>query len=197
MSQLGADDWVLSMFPRDYEGFYVDVGCGDGSFISNTEKLENNNWKGICIDAIPRNFSHRKCQIVNAVVYSEKDIDVDFIIARDNDYSSIKECLGVHKNVVLNSIENVIRMKTSLLQDILEQYECPSVIDYMNLDIEGAEYEVLKVFPFDKYKIHCLSVEHNYEQPKTNQIDMLLKEKGYKFYRQVKWDNWYILDENF
>lgn len=193
MSQLGADDWILSMFPNDYEGFFLDVGCGDGEFISNTFSLEQKGWRGICIDAFPRNMEKRtKSTVISGIVYSEKDVEVEFVVPENQDLSAIRQCLGCHAKLVKDTTLSKHTFKTMLLQDVLDANECPATIDYMNLDIEGAEYEVLRVFPFDRYTIKYLSVEHNWEYPKTDQIHNVLVNNNFELLKEVKWDRWYV-----
>ena len=59
-SQTGEDKWVSeAVFPGVKNGFFLDVGSGDGTFISNTKALEQRGWTGICIDAFPRNMQDR------------------------------------------------------------------------------------------------------------------------------------------
>jgi FkbM family methyltransferase len=196
MSQFGADKWVLSH--TQVPGFYLDVGCHDGVYLSNTNSLEKLGWKGLCIDPFPRNFQTRKVQVVEAVVYSEsgKEVTFDYSI-EDPACSGISEELGRHKErlYTTTTIEKCT-FKTRTLQSILEEYDVPQYIDYMSLDIEGSEYEVLRVFPFDKWTIKMMSVEHNYEEPKRTIIREFLESKGYKHDKAVNEDDWYILTDS-
>lgn len=195
MSQLGADDWILSTFKEP--GFFLDVGCHDGQRLSNTYKLEKNGWKGICVDPFPTNFEDRPNSIVEkAVVYSEADKEIEFTQVLDGDpgLSGIDENMGRHKDAVKNLKHNIVKLKTSLLCDILDKHNAPNYIDYFNIDIEGSEYEVLSTFDFNKYEFGALSIEHNYEEPKRTMIKDLLESKGYKRFKEVEWDDWYIRD---
>jgi hypothetical protein len=70
----------------------------------------------------------------------------------------------------------LIKIKSLTLQEVLENYNAPKIIDYLSMDIEGYEYKVLKNFPFEKYTIRAISIE-------GNQCTDLLISKGY---RQVK-----------
>lgn len=191
MSQLGADHWVLSYIKEP--GYFLDIGCADGQHISNTYLLEQNGWNGLCIDAFPRNFQNRPNSIVEtAVLFSEKDIEVDFVVPKfDPDFAGITEHLGRHKDAVLNDVESHIIFRTSLLEEILVKHNCPSFIQYVNLDIEGSEYEVLRTFDFTKYSFGLLTVEHNFDEPKRTQIRALLEEKGYIYCKEVNFDDWY------
>ena len=70
-SQIGQDKWVLeTMFPGVTDGYFLDVGSGDGEFHSNTALLERRGWKGICVDPFPSNMDKRTCQMFKEVVWS-------------------------------------------------------------------------------------------------------------------------------
>lgn len=191
MSQLGADHWVLSILKTP--GYFLDIGCADGQHISNTYLLEQNGWKGLCIDPFPRNFENRPNSIIEkAVLFSEKDITVDFVVPKfDKDFSGITEHLGRHRDAVLNDVETHLQFKTSLLEDILVKHNVPSFIEYVNLDIEGSEYEVLRTFDFTKYTFGLLTIEHNFDEPKRTQIRELLQSKDYIYCKEVNFDDWY------
>src|SRR5262245_4724619 len=69
-SEKQADLWiVLSMVPGKRDGYYVDVGSGDGEFVSNTKLLDDLGWKGVCIDPFPTNMSSRTCQLFRQPVF--------------------------------------------------------------------------------------------------------------------------------
>ena len=83
-SQWGQDKWVSeAVFPGVKNGFFLDVGSGDGTYISNTKALEQKGWTGICIDAFPRNMQDRTCQIFKEVVFSKSGERVKFWAADD------------------------------------------------------------------------------------------------------------------
>ena len=192
-SQLGADLWVLDKYPKFFKGFFVDVGGADGFYISNTLELERSGWKGIAIDAFPRNFEKRHNTIVEkAVVSKEKNVQVEFLIPTHyKDFSGIVSNLGIHKDALDNVESTTETLTTSLLGDILDKHNAPKRINYMNLDIEGSEYDVLSTFPFEKYTFDCISVEHNFEEPKRKNIHLLLAQNGYFKEKSVEWDDWY------
>ena len=166
-SQLGADLWVMSKFPKDYKGYFVDVGAADGYAISNTLQLELHGWKGIAVDAFPRNFEKRTNTVVEtAVVCAQKDELVNFVVPVNfRDFSGIERNLGKHRDAINKVEKTTVLLKTCLLGDILHKHGAPSIIDYLNLDIEGSEHDVLSTFPFSKFKFRYLTVEHNFEEP--------------------------------
>jgi hypothetical protein len=60
------------------------------------------------------------------------------------------------------------------------------------MDIEGGELHALKGFPFDKYKIGALSVEHNFKEPKRSEIKALMESHGYKHVHTSDRDDFYV-----
>ena len=104
--------------------------------------------------------------------------------------SGIADTLGEYKDVVQNA--PAVELTTSTLRDILERAKAPRFIHFMSLDIEGAELEALKSFPFDKHHIGALVIEHNHESSKRAQIEALLKSHGYKRVHTWSVDDYYL-----
>lgn len=78
-------------------------------------------------------------------------------------------------------IDETIEVKTSLLHEILDANNAPNFIEYLNLDIEGVELEVLKSFPFEKYTFGCISIEHAYDEPRRTNIRDFMATKDINF----------------
>jgi hypothetical protein len=76
-------------------------------------------------------------------------------------------------------------------------------IDYLSLDTEGSEWEILRVFNFDIYTIRLITVEHNYfegtgfpplEKEKKDKIQKFLESRGFVLEKTIKADDWYFYD---
>ena len=76
----------------------------------------------------------------------------------------------------INVASNNVTFRTTTLAAILDRFKAPKVIDYLSLDVEGAETQVISVFPFDVYHIKVISVE----RPKPELHNMLIHQ-GYWF----------------
>jgi Methyltransferase FkbM domain len=187
-SQMGQDKWVSEeVFPGVKNGFFLDVGSGDGTFISNTKALEQKGWTGICVDAFPRNMQDRTCQIFKEVVSSKSGERVRFWAHTDG--------WGGIVDTLINRITDeapIVEFTTVTLADILERANAPRLIHYVSMDIEGGELNALKGFPFDKYQIGALTVEHNFEEPKRSEIKALMESHGYKRVHTLDRDDCYV-----
>ena len=72
---------------------------------------------------------------------------------------------------------------TITLHDIFRKYDVPQVIDYMSLDVEGAEEFIMNGFDFDTYSFKILTIE----RPKEN-LRRLLERHNYKqIQRLTRW----------
>jgi hypothetical protein len=86
------------------------------------------------------------------------------------------------------------KINTITLIDLLKKYKAPKIIDYLSLDIEGAEFDSLKNFDFKEYIFRIITIEHNGNIKNRRKIYNLLKKNGYKRkYKEYScYDDWYI-----
>ena len=74
---------------------------------------------------------------------------------------------------------------------LLKQYNAPKVIDYLSIDTEGTELDILQEIPLDIYCIKHIHVEHNYEEPRRSNIRKYLLSNGYDFIINKEVDDYY------
>jgi len=196
-SQFGQDLEVLKFYNNKTDGFFIEIGALDGLEISNTFLLEQNyQWKGICVEPIPyrfdalcRNRPNSFC--CDKAVYSESNKEEIFYIANIGDgISGLRDHLDCHKDKVFADKTEII-VTTITFNDLLEQYNAPLFIDYLSLDTEGSELEILKSVDLQKYTFGLIDVEHNYMEPRRTQIRDLLTSNGYEFIRENNVDDCY------
>jgi FkbM family methyltransferase len=203
-SQIGQDVYYIeniSKYKRN--GIFLDIGANDGIYTSNTAKLEfEYGWSGICIEAnsdlIPELIKNRpNSKIVNSAVWSS-NTNLIFEIPESN-YKDIKGNLlsrisGIpgnekHFKNHFNSNVKTVNLSAKTVTEILEGIiKFPITIDYMSLDVEGAELEVLKGIDFNKIEIKFMTVEHGDRLGYADKIIEFLKDYGYKVHRFNRWD---------
>jgi len=104
--------------------------------------------------------------------------------------SGISGHIDAHKPKV-DSSKTSIQVQTISLLDALDRANAPSFIEYISLDTEGSEFEILSTFDFEKYTFGLIDVEHNFIEPRRTDIRNLLLSKGYVYKGENQWDDMY------
>ena len=191
-SQFYQDIFALLVSRGKTKGFFVEFGACDGVQISNSYILEKKfGWSGILAE--PSKEWHktlrenRSCNIDTRCVWSESGAKIPFYEADDYVSSSLE---ASHMEVDRKSKYNV---ETISLEDLLKEYNAPDYIDLLSADTEGSEYEILKDFPFDKYRFGFVCVEHHHDY-EEGPIKELMERHGYKqVFRHVSgYDGFYV-----
>lgn len=174
-SQVGQDRTVIHLFKGNRSGFFVDLAANDAVALSNTLTLEQEyDWSGICMEANPKYFERlylRKCQLVQAAVGR-----IDNERASFNFRDEFGGLVGSAFDNKEGSGGYVKTHATVSLEHVFSDLSVPAVIDYMSLDIEGAEEWVFETFPWGEYTILVLTVE----RPKEK-LKQLLLNNGYAY----------------
>ena len=186
-SCFGEDLFIKDFFKNDNEGFYVDVGSYHPFFWNNTYLLYKKKWNGVNIDANPLST-----ELFNI---ARKD-DYNFNVAVTNqNKNKIKLFYRRKMNVLNTTDENFAKrnfpngyesrdIECLSLNNILEKTRFKNkIIDFLNVDVENTEKDVLESLNFDIYKpkLICVEIhEENKESFKNNLTFKFLDEKGYK-----------------
>jgi len=194
-SQLGQDKTVLEHYNHKREGFFVEIGAYDGVELSNTFALENLGWTGICVEPLPQRYEalkiNRKCKTYNAAIDEISGKTLEFVVA--DMLSGDVTRLDTERVKREHGLNNIIQVKTLSLTELLDSANAPSFIEFLSLDTEGTELDILKGCDFKKYRFGYITVEHNYKEPVRSQIRHLLETNGYMFKCQNQWDDDYVL----
>lgn len=199
-SQIGQDLFVLSETNFKKNGFFVEFGATNGISLSNTYILEKEyGWRGILAE--PAKFwqielaNNRICNIEHNCVWKESGITMTFTEADMSEYSTISkfksaDSLSQHRGGISYAVQTIS------LEALLDKYNAPSVIDYLSIDTEGSEFDILENFDFNKYKFKLITCEHNHSENRQK-IFQLLTKNGYtrKYESISRVDDWYVLAE--
>lgn len=190
-SQVGQDRWVASFYNYKKGGYFLDVGAYDGVYYSNTYLLEKKlGWDGLLIEADPiiyEKLVYNRNTTAECIAVSDRNEKVNFI---PNDVS------GAIKNDGIG-----YKLKADTLKNILKKHKVPREIDYLSLDIEGAEVKALEGMDFHKYQVGLITVEHNLylgNSKMKHQIFKLLAECNFKRVKEnishkgFPFEDWYV-----
>lgn len=197
-SQIKQDLFVLSELGFKHNGYFVEFGATNGVDLSNTYLLEKKfGWLGIVAEPLKSKYGelirNRNCHIEEKCVWRSSGELLKFLEANDQDYSTIFEYhdKDLHHQIRKNGL--VSEVETISLNDLLEKYNAPRLIDYLSIDTEGSEYEILNNFDFEKYHFRVITCEHNHTNQRES-IYELLTNFGYKrkYEHLSLFDDWYI-----
>ena len=183
-SQFGQDIVALLASKIQRKGYFVEFGATDGRRYSNTHWLEKKfDWNGIVAEPLPswhRKLNrNRNCIIDKRCVWSSTGTVIEFLDVHNRELSTARQYADSDNYYNARMDSNVINVETVSLRDLLAFHKAPKVIDYMSIDTEGSEFDILKNFPFHEYQFNFMSVEHNFT-PNRQKIRDLLWKNGYK-----------------
>ena len=186
-SQIGQDKNVLEHYNYKKDGYFVEIGAWDGVQLSNTYALEKLGWSGICAEPIPERYKdilkNRKCKTFNLAVDKESNKILKFVVSGmlSGDLARLDVERVKKENKNIGGISKVILVKTINFTEMLDKANAPNFIEYLSLDTEGSEYDILLGLDHNKYRFGYISVEHNYLEPGRTNIRNLLLSNGYVF----------------
>lgn len=198
-SQLRQDLFVLSELGFKRGGYFIEFGAANGCDLSNSYILEKEfGWNGILAEPAicwhKQLLANRNCIIEHDCVWRESGTYLNFNEVEMAEYSTIETFSfdDFHHSIRKNG--KSYQVKTITLKDLLDKHGAPREIDYLSIDTEGSEYEILKSFDFNSYKIKVITCEHNYTAMRQKIYD-LLTSFGYirKHENFSKFDDWYVL----
>lgn len=186
----GQDLLVADLLGNKRGGVFVDIGANDGVKISNTCYLEKElGWTGIAVEPIPSVFeklrSNRNCTLVNGCVTTESGTGKFFeVVGGPNMLSTLAihniglTARRLRKNALrYNATIREIDVSCHTFAELAESHEVRE-IDFLSVDTEGGELEILASIDFNRYPTKIISVENNYY---SRDIRALLESRGFLY----------------
>lgn len=197
-AQIHQDLFVLAVLDLKREGFFVEFGATNGKELSNTWLLEKElGWKGILAE--PGRGWHgelsdnRNCFISDKCVWKVTGETLLFNEASVGGFSTINTFSNVDRHSEARQLGTKYQVQTISLTDLLDFYDAPGQIDYLSIDTEGSEFDILSTFDFSQREISMITVEHNNTENRQKIYDLLSK-FGYErvLTDLSKFDDWYV-----
>jgi FkbM family methyltransferase len=198
-SQFGEEEIIQNYFDKDYISGCIDVGASDGVAISNTLLFEQLGWYCLCIEPNPFYFKQLKQNRLNTVNYAISNVNddlpfniVDFGNHHEDAISGLKtdeRLIVQHKNMGFNIDIRKIIVEVITLDKCIEDFYKYDKIDFISIDTEGTELDVLKGFSIEKWNPKLLIIENNFEDP---EIEEYLKQYDYKKDKRIGVNDFYI-----
>lgn len=174
--------WLLARFPSG--GYFVEAGAHDGIGDSQTYRLEQAGWSGLCVEPSSsyRGLTlHRRCRTDNRALWIDS-AGVDF---REVDGNAV-ELSGIVASFQEDGWDRATRPHVDRhhpsisLTQILHDHGAPRVIEFLSLDTEGSELAILAAHDFAAYLFKVILVEHNGVLEREIGLVNLLATRGYR-----------------
>ena len=191
------DIFIKTFFPNITNGVCIEVGAYDGVSMSNTKHFEEIGWRSLCIEPIPT--SYENCKIARKECYqcciAEQDCDdKEFTIFHlDNNLSAIsslipdKRLIDSHSHLITNTTKIMVKVRS--LNSLLSELDFPKVIDFISIDTENTELDVLNGIDLNVYNVKLFVIENNYDEPFCKEY---LSQYGYEKVGRIAINDFFI-----
>lgn len=194
-SQEGEDMILRKIFEKQQNGSYVDVGAHHPKRFSNTYFFYKRGWKGINIDATPGSM-------ILFQKFRSRDINIESAISKENKelilYSFDEPAINTFDKILAEQrllegnykLISEIKIHTKPLSEILDQHiSLSKKIDFLSVDVEGYDLEVLRSNNWDKYRpkfviVECFGIE-KFERITSDEVYTFLTGHNYFFYAKT------------
>jgi len=186
VAQLNQDLFAAIFNRFKNNGYFIEIGANDGFDYSNTLYLERAfSWDGLLIEANPKYKESLSKRDAKSFIAAVADSDGIFEFVDADLYGGISESIDA-ETMKKNGFSSTIQVQGLKLQNILEKNSVPKDIDFISIDVEGAERSVLRqMLELTNYKIKCGCIEHNGREGEEEILTKMLEQSGYN----ILWSN--------
>jgi len=177
------DTAVLNYFKDRKNGFYIDVGCYHPIHRNNTQLLHEQNWSGINIDT-----SQFSIDLFNYL--RPNDLNYNCAVSNKNEIIKLfyQKELSQLSTTVKDQAKNVFQgdikeknVEAFTLDEILSRDKYRNTkINFLDIDVEGADLKILEGLSFDKFKPELVCIEIHEKIIKQSKIYKFMLDKNYE-----------------
>lgn len=170
-------------------GYFVEVGANDAQLHSQTWHLEQRGWSGVLIEPQPdlaENIRQRRAAKVYAVACSSpSNAGTTMLLNVAGAHSSLQEGFFVFGM----TRQGIIEVPVRTLDEVLVDAKAPTPVDFMSIDVEGHEIDVLDGFDIARWQPRLLLIE---DHAMNTRLHRALVARGYKWIKRTGLNNWYV-----
>lgn len=189
--QFSTDALIELYFPNINKGSCVEVGAANGVRGSNTLFFEQKGWRALCIEPNPEYWEYLevRSETVCCACSDKEGDEVPFTVFNIGEKQIMSSLSGLkpdprlieeHGSLINESYE--IGVKTRTLDNILKEQGFPINIDFISIDTEGTELDVLKGLDLSYWGVSLLVVENNYNDPEIQEYL-----EGFGYFKDARW----------
>ncbi len=198
-AQLQQDLFALACSGFAQGGYFVEFGAASGVDLSNTYLLEKDfNWNGILAEPAlgwrQSLSANRSCALEFDCVWSQTGQQLEFReVSGIPELSTISSFVDADFQAPARSAGRSYEVRTISLLDLLKRHQAPTKIDYLSIDTEGSEFDILSAFDFDAYDVRVITCEHNFSSRRADILSLLASHGYERTMENVSlFDDWYV-----
>jgi FkbM family methyltransferase len=170
-------------------GFFVDVGANDPQTWSQSFHLEALGWTGVLVEPQPdlaaRLQEQRKAKVYGVACSSPANAGKTMVLHLAGIYSSLDPGLSI----ATVRPEGAVEVPIMTLDSVLADARAPDRIDFLSIDVEGHEIEVLSGFDLARWRPRLVLIE---DLVLNLDLHRLLRARGYRWVRRTGLNSWYV-----
>jgi FkbM family methyltransferase len=182
---------VREFFGGDASGYFVEVGANHPTHGSQTWHLEQAGWTGVLVEPQPELaaflVTSRKARVFAVACSSPENAGQTLPLHVDGPHSA----LDADRMSPGAQAAYTIVVPTRTLDSILDEAGATAPLDFLSIDVEGHETEVLSGFSFSRWQPLLIVIEDHVNNLKTHRF---LKQSGYRLIRRLGHNGWYVPD---
>lgn len=191
LRERAAEQRLIRMFFDDRPtGFFVEVGANEPKLTSMTWHLEEAGWTGILVEPIPELYEALCRERPNSRVFKiacgapDARGTADFVVTPDLSQSTLK------RDAIADPSQaaRIEQVQVLTLDDLLDDAGRPA-LDFVSIDVEGAQLDVLQGFAIEQHCPSLLLIEDHLTDFRTH---LHLKQHGYRLCKRTGLNNWYV-----
>jgi len=171
-------------------GIFVEVGANDPVAGSQTWLLEQNGWRGVLVEPQSRHYERLCAQRKNSQVFRVacsapgQEGEMDLLLASEDGSSTLRKQRDTHGTQFVGTE----RVKITTLDNVLRSAGIEQ-IDFLSLDVEGHEVQVLRGLDFATFRPALILIEDGVRDLSRHRF---LRARGYKLVKRTSLNNWYV-----
>jgi FkbM family methyltransferase len=185
-AQFGEDMWLWDLFEGKLDGRFIEVGAFDGHHLSVSYVFEAVGWTGVLIEPIPEAYEACRARrtasrVVHAALSKRGSTGIATLThaPRDGTLSYLKTNPEHEADVQRREGGGQRRIQVPLrtMDEVLG--DNPGQIDFVVIDVEGGEHDLLDGFSLDRYRPRVVMIEEGVERP-VSPFEGVMKKAGYR-----------------
>jgi FkbM family methyltransferase len=186
------EELKLAFFGEQARGYFVEVGANGPKYLSQTWEMERRGWNGVLVEPQPSLVAelrkHRSALVFEAACSSRRNAGTEMTLQLCGGNGG-QSSLEPRPNEAGVRPYGQLKVFPRTLDEILAEANAPAPIDFVSIDVEGHEVDVIDGFDLARWRPRLIIIEDLLLGLKLHHQ---LTRRGYRWIRRTGINNWYL-----